>query len=99
MILQKCIRILSIRSFVHEQALVDKYHENSIQGAYEGGNQGYEVERGWSMVHMGHGWVHNMKVSHQEHEFSIIVMEDTCGPHLLSAWASLVPKIVKGSKF
>ena len=69
MTLQKCIRILSIRSFVHEQALADKYHENSIQGAYGGGNQGYEVERRWSMVHMGHGWVHNMEGSHQEHNF------------------------------
>ena len=45
------------------------------------------------MVYMGHGWVHNMEGSHQEVEFSNIAMEDTCGPHLQSAWASLVPKI------
>ena len=76
MTLQKCIRILSIRSFVHEQALADKYHENSIQGAYGGGNQGYEVERGWSMVHMvWYGWVHNMEGSHQEVEFTFIAMK------------------------
>ena len=78
---------------MHEQALADKYHENSIQGAYGGGNQGYEVERGWSMDHMEHGWVHNMEGYHQEVEFSFIAMNDTYGPHLQSAWASLVPKI------
>ena len=80
---------------MHEQALADKYHENSIQGAYGGGNQGYEVERGWSMVHMEHGWVHNMEGYHQEVEFSFIAMKDTCGPHLQSAWASFVPKIAR----
>ena len=66
----------------------------AYKGHMEVGTKAMRVERRWSMVHMGHVWVHNMEGSHQEVKFLNIAMEDTCGTHLQSAWASLVPKIV-----